>query len=276
MTYTPTVAADTQMHDMYHNRHSSGIELGKAFLKTAMKWCYEVPHISGAVIVVDRKLSAPARKVVVKVLEVVNKELGSVDISEEELWTQRAVPGEGDPDARKCDRYKAFMHVLDGKCVGVCMAERIGRAYKALPNTRDEGRKMEFNAIESGKDDAPKSKDTAMEQPPTPTSTSHEQSTIILSRETYPAIVGVSRIWTSRTFRRKGIAKNLLECVMNQFIYGMEIERTDVAFSQPTEMGTALAKSWFGNRDAKDSGEGGNSKPEKEGEGWGWRVYIEE
>ena len=286
MTYTPTVPTDTQLHNMYHNRHSSGIELGKPFLKSAMKWCYEVAHIPGSVVVVDRKLSVPARKVVLKVLEVVNKELGSVDIPEEELWSQRAVPGEEDPEARKCDRYKVFLHIIDGKCVGVCLAERIGRAYKVLPGAKQEVPKMQLNDSDNDKDDTPKASEKDIQQPPTPTSTSPEQTStqsqdtaLTLSKQTYPAVVGVSRIWTSRTFRRKGIANNLLECVMNQFIYGMEIERTEVAFSQPTEMGTALAKAWFGSGEAKESddSQSPNGKKQKEGaDGVGWRVYVEE
>ena len=282
MTYTPTVPTDTQLHNMFHTRHSSGIELGKSFLKSAMKWCYEVAPIPGSVVVVDRKLSMPARKVVVKVLEVVNKELGSVDIPEEELWSQRAVPGDEDPEARKCDRYKVFLHVIEGKCVGVCLAERIGRAYKVLPEN-EEGSKMELNGTDNGKDDTPKARETELQQPPTPTSTSHDQphgnthdATLTLSKGTFSAVVGVSRIWTSRTFRRKGIANNLLECVMNQFIYGMEIDRTDVAFSQPTEMGTTFAKAWFGNGELKDIDQVESAKRQKEVEGYGWRVYIED
>jgi N-acetyltransferase len=280
MTYSPTVQADTQLHTMYHNRHSSGIELGKAFLKSAMKWCYEVPLIPGSVVVVDRKLSAPSRKVVAQVLEVVNKELGSVDISEEELWSQRPVPGDTDPDAKKADRYKVFLHVIDGKCVGVCLAERISKAFKAIPIPQ----KPTQSAID--KPEQPVTKDTTqIDHPPTPTSTSNPDSDsvpqITLSQTSYPAVVGVSRIWTSRSFRRKGIANNLLECVMHQFIYGMEIARTEVAFSQPTEMGRALAKSWFvgGESDGEASKNGTpvkNGERVREADGWGWRVYVEE
>jgi N-acetyltransferase len=288
MTYSPTVQADTQLHTMYHNRHSSGIELGKAFLKSAMKWCYEVPLIPGSVVVVDRKLSAPSRKVVAQVLEVVNKELGSVDISEEELWSQRPIPGDTDPDAKKADRYKVFLHVIDGKCVGVCLAERISRAFKAIPIPQKPTQSTNDNKEQPTTTKEP----TQIDHPPTPTSTSNPDSDTIpqitLSQDSYPAVVGVSRIWTSRSFRRKGIANNLLECVMNQFIYGMEIARTEVAFSQPTEMGRALAKSWFagGESDGEASKTGTPVKNgvervreadrEADREGWGWRVYVEE
>ena len=249
MTYTPSNESDTALHNMYHNRHNSGIELGKPFLKSAMKWCYEVPNIPGSVVVVDRKISLPSRKVVQKVLEVVNKELGSVDISEEELWSQRPVPGDVD-ETRKCDRYKAFLHVIDGKCVAIALAERISKCYRVLPaSTLELSDKMDLDTNTGG---APAAQ---VSHYPTPSPVEHHA--LKLSTESHHAVVGVSRIWTSRSFRRKGIANNLLDCVVNQFIYGMEIGREEIAFSQPTDAGATLARAWFD-------------------EPTGWGVYVEE
>ena len=256
MTYTPSSEADATLHNMYHNRHSDGIDLGKPFLKSAMKWCYEVPTIPGSVVVVDRKISLPSRKTVHRVLEVVNRELGSVDISEEELWSQRPVPGETD-ESRKCDRYKAFLHVINGKCVAIALAERISQAYRVLPASANRGsdglQKMDLDTNTNGAPPNP--------QYPTP-SPPLEHHALTLSREKHAAVVGVSRIWTSKAFRRKGIANNLLDCVVNQFIYGMEIKRNEVAFSQPTDLGRSLAASWY--EDEEHKGEGG------------WGVYIED
>lgn len=249
MTYTPSAAEDVRLHDMYHNRHKAGIELDKPFMKSAMKWCYEVPNIPGSVVVVDRKISLPARRTVQKVLEVVNKELGSVDIPEDELWGQKVLEGEGE-DARKVDCYRVFLHVIDAKCVAVCLAERISKAYKVnTTNLPPDGN------VTNGND----SEDSALL---TPTSSSALQTQypssadLQLDSESSGVIVGVSRIWTSQSFRKKGIANNLLDCVLTQFIYGLDIDKEEVAFSQPTDMGAALARSWFGNN-------------------VGWRVYKE-
>ncbi|RVX75516.1 hypothetical protein B0A52_00869 [Exophiala mesophila] len=273
MSYSPSVAEDIQLHTMYHHRDSSGIELGKAFLKSAMRWCYQVPNISGSVVVVDRKIALPGRRSVQKALEIINKELGSVDIKEEELWSQRAPDGKNEEDAllnKKCDRYKVFLHIIDEKCVGICLAERISKAHRVIPNESVSGETIPLNGHyrpEAPVTPAPteiheeETKQVpAKPQIPTPvaspTCAAFTPSSINISEETYPAVVGVSRIWTSRAFRHKGIASNLLECVMNQFIYGMEIEREQVAFSQPTESGAALARAWCG-------------------EPYGWAVYRE-
>ncbi|KIW43385.1 uncharacterized protein PV06_04494 [Exophiala oligosperma] len=276
MSYVPTSSEDNQLHHMFHHRDSSGIELGKPFLKSAMRWCYQVAHIPGSVVVVDRKLSLPARRTVQKVLSIVNKELGSVEIKEEDLWSQRALEDEKDDDnTKKCDRYKAFLHIIEDKCVGICLAERITKAHRVLPTETATGEIMSLNdrhqpnfrqttgpatpaATEFNGEEA----DQPLGKPQIPTpvaspTSSGPSSSISISEETHLAVVGVSRIWTSRAFRHKGIANNLLECVMSQFIYGMEIEPDQVAFSQPTESGAALARAWFGADD-------------------GWSVYREE
>lgn len=235
MEYVPTNDEDATLHRMFHNMNSEGVELGKSFMKSAMRWVYEVSHIEGSVVVVDRKISPPARKVVQKVLGTVNKELSAVDIDDAILWSQRILDdketGSGvrqsEAERRndhKSDRYKVFLHVKDGRCVGLCLAERITKAQRV--------------------------KEEKMKQKEGERPVGGKSSSISTQEETVPAVVGVSRIWTSKLFRRKGIANNLLECVMSQFIYGMEIDKDELAFSQPTESGCQLARAWYG----QDSG----------------------
>jgi N-acetyltransferase len=231
MEYVPANDEDATLHRMFHNMNGEGVELGKTFMKSAMKWVYEVAHIEGSVVVVDRKISPPARKVVQKVLGTVNKELSAVDIDDAILWSQRILDekesGSGVKQSEsekrndhKSDRYKVFLHVKDGRCVGLCLAERITKAHRVSGEKNQKGQREAAVGVKS--------------------------SSISIEEETIPAVVGVSRIWTSKSFRRKGIANNLLECVMNQFIYGMEIDKDELAFSQPTESGGQLARAWYG------------------------------
>ncbi|KKY25062.1 putative sister chromatid cohesion acetyltransferase eco1 [Phaeomoniella chlamydospora] len=234
MEYIPSNTEDATLHRMYHDMDKDGVDLGKAFMKSsAMKWAYEVAHIEGLVVVVDRKVSPAARLQVKKVLEVVTKELSAPDIEDSVLWSQKSLNTLAENNKaikqhvseerndHKSDRYKVFLHLKDGKCVGLCLAERITEGYKVKANKLDKG----------------DSNETAMR----PIS-----SSISVEEQSSPAVVGISRIWTSKAFRRKGIATNLLDCVMNHFIYGMEIEKEEVAFSQPTESGGKLAREWFG------------------------------
>jgi len=149
-------------------------------------------------------------------------------LSQEADGNVRGVVKQSEAEKRndnKSDRYKIFLHVKNGKCVGLCLAERITKAHRVKEN---------------------KKVDTGGQQLPN----EHKSSSISIDAETVPAVVGVSRIWTSKSSRRKGIANNLLDCVLNQFIYGMEIEKDELAFSQPTESGAELARAWYG----EDSG----------------------
>ena len=238
MEYIPSNKEDSTLHRMYHDMDKDGVELGKSLLKSqAFKWAYEVPHIEGGVFIADRKGTTPlARTQAQAALAVVNRELSAPDIDEKMLWSQKSLFSADESKNKlikqhiteerndhRSDRYKIFMHISNGKCIGLCLAERI-----------TEGRKVKSNKLDNSD-----SVDTAKRI--------IDSSSISIEDEPSPAVVGISRIWTSKAFRRKGIATNLLDCVMNSFIYGMEIEKEEVAFSQPTESGGKLAREWFGS-----------------------------
>lgn len=58
--------------------------------------------------------------------------------------------------------------------------------------------------------------------------------------------VGVSRIWIAPKWRRKGIAAELLQCAASSLVYGMELRKEEIGFSQPSFGGGLLAKSFNG------------------------------
>lgn len=118
------------------------------------------------------------------------------------------------------ERFKVFLYVVGKKCVGLLLAERIKRAYRVLDEP-GEG-----------------------------------SSSVSIGESSWPAILGVSRIWTCKSHRRQGVAGRLLDCARGAFVYGMEVEKGMVAFSQPTESGGGLARGWFG--------------------GGEWKVYVED
>lgn len=69
---------------------------------------------------------------------------------------------------------------------------------------------------------------------------------VMASRDAERAAVGVSRIWVHRDHRRHGIGSRLLEAVHSHT--GVP-DRQLLALSQPTAMGAALARKWFGRSD---------------------------
>lgn len=225
MEYIPSNPEDAALHKKFHEMNTTGIDLGKAFMRAnASRWVYEATRFDeGYVVIVDRKASPTAKSQAKKVLEVVNKELSSPEILDEVLWSQTQPPkhlrrnGSMDKVDEKVDRYKVFLHMKDSRCVGLCLTERI---WESRPVERPS---------------------TVQNEPNQPNG-----SSITVANDTHPAIVGISRIWTSESSRRKGIAMDLLDCVVINFIYGMEIPKDKIAFSQPTESGKYLAQAFFG------------------------------
>lgn len=57
-------------------------------------------------------------------------------------------------------------------------------------------------------------------------------------------ICGISRIWVDKSHRRHKIATKLLDCVREDFIYYQILNLDQIAFSDPTENGKQLAKSY--------------------------------
>lgn len=70
--------------------------------------------------------------------------------------------------------------------------------------------------------------------------------TVDRENEVKTAIAGVSRIWVDKAERRKGTGKALINAVKKRFILGCELSNDEIAFSQPTESGCKLARSFFG------------------------------
>ncbi|OJJ43392.1 hypothetical protein ASPZODRAFT_929882 [Penicilliopsis zonata CBS 506.65] len=231
MEYIPSNAEDAALHKKFHDRNSTGVDLGKAFMRgNASRWVYEATRFEeGYVVIVDRKASPTTKGQAKKVLEVINKELSAPDIADDVLWSQIEPPQhlqqqqqqqQGDAPPEKADRYKVFLHMKDSRCVGLCLTERI----------------WESRAVERP-------------SPPASDQPNGHDSSITAGDQPYPAIVGISRIWTSGSSRRKGIAMDLLDCVVSNFIYGMEIPKAKIAFSQPTESGKRLAEAFFGSEE---------------------------
>ncbi|KAI2019538.1 hypothetical protein LOY89_006323 [Ophidiomyces ophidiicola] len=215
MEYVPTHADDAALHRRFHDRHTAGIDLGKAFVRAnASRWVYEAARVDdGYVVIVDRKSSPAARRQARRVLDVVNRELAAPDLDDARLWGQAETPKPFRKNGSRedVDRFRVFLHMKDSRCVGLCLAERIWEAY-------------------------PVNKPTS----------SSSSSSITLGPDPHPAIVGISRVWTSAASRRKGIALDLLDCVVGSYFYGLDIPKAQVAFSQPTESGCRLMAAFFG------------------------------
>jgi hypothetical protein len=254
MEYIPSNAEDAGMHKKFHAQNVGGVDLTKAFVeKIRQNTVWEGGH-GGFIATISRKDTFAFRNKADQVLKVVNTELSAVAISDEALWSKVRVQssegiggGERDEKGRGerggSDRFKMYLYIRGSKCVGACLAERIQEA---------------FAVADQDKEDTSERKDTVPAILPVPSPGDEQQSSSIsISRSPEPAMLGISRIWTSKVERKKGIATTLLDTAREDFLYGIKIEKDAMAFSQPTASGGELARKWFGRRS-------------------GWHVYIDE
>lgn len=235
MEFIPSNQEDNALHEEFCTIGRQGVDIGQTLFKdkgvTRLQMAKGPNKQKEAVVIVDRRSSGGARKQAQRVLEFVNAELSASEIRDEELWGVIHIAAAGskrrNSGARKAnleepaqrDRFKVFMYLVDAKCAGLCLAEKISTAYRTVTSDSIRGQ-PKLTPLSKG-------------------------SSISISAEADVALVGISRIWTSRKFRNKGIASMLLDCVRGNFFYGMEVPKDLVAFSQPTESGGRLAERWF-------------------------------
>jgi N-acetyltransferase len=228
MEYVPANKEDRDLHKEFHHMNIGGVALGKAIVKEHdILADYKYGEV---VIAVDAKSSLASRKKAQKVLDVVRSDLGATEISEERLWTinhrrplKSSKDDENSVEAEEQDpQYKVFMYMAGDRCVGLCLVERITSAYKVVdPETKRDSYHPSLMSIES--------------------------SSIRAETSVDAMLLGVSRIWTSKSHRKLGVATSLLDQARTNFFYGIEVPKKMVAFSQPTESGGQLARKWFGS-----------------------------
>jgi N-acetyltransferase len=248
MEYVPSAPEDVALHRKFHAQHTNGVSMDRDFL-TKVKAEKAVWHGPQGDFIISLSGSQDPKHWLKKaraVFDMATADLGAVDIPDEKLWgSQSATSGArnkaADVKEEKDDRYKLYLYMDNGRCVGLCLAEGIEKAFRVVePKKKAE---QEKGAEEEEERKVPES------------AGAQGIELLSISQDTDEAAIGISRIWTSRGSRKKGIARALLKCVAKTFLSKVTSKEL-VAFSQPTEMGTALARRWFGQK-------------------YGWHVYID-
>jgi len=120
------------------------------------------------------------------------------------------------------DNYKFFLYIKNKKLIGCAIVRDVKEGYKIEMN-------QDINEI----------------------STIEKINKSLVSK--VPTLCGISRIWVSKKERKKGIASQLLENIRKNFLFNMTLERSQIAFSQPTKLGTKLAYHFFNYTDDEDT-----------------------
>lgn len=236
MTYVPSNAEDSALHSSFHSQSIDGVEMKKNFRRYYESSAQWRGGNNDIVIRVDMHHNIWHRRRMAQILEVVTRELGAVVIPMDELIStiDLSATSEGDsrcptrldirksladqdniPDLEAQPRYQAFLYLSGTKCVGVCLIEEISMAYVVLP-------------ICDG--------------------STTSDSPILVNDTPSPAMIGISRIWTSKSYRGKGVAVAMLNSVISNYKCIGRVPKDMVAFSQPTTSGAMLARKWFGKQ----------------------------
>ncbi|KAF2214408.1 hypothetical protein CERZMDRAFT_9577, partial [Cercospora zeae-maydis SCOH1-5] len=231
MEYVASSAEDRKLHDKYHKQNVDGYDIGKDFVAKARqvgkRLCVFKGVKEGDVIVaVDSTNSVHRKRKAQAVLEVVQRELGAVEIPEKQIWEDKNRLSEGE---LQDPVYKSYLYIRGAKCVGFLLAKKIETAFEV---------QQEADAVKAIQQEIEEAAEHSVE----------------LSTTKHPAVMGVSRIWTSSSVRGQGIARCLLNTAINR--HNSVVRKQDVAFSQPTAAGAQLARKWFGRA-------------------YGWRVYVD-
>jgi N-acetyltransferase len=274
MQFVASSAEDRKLHEKFHKAHTEGVDVGSGFVNTGI--------VGGGmrggdrIVMVDCTDSKGRKRKAAECLERVQRELGAVEIPAHEIW--EASKGDGDEF-----KFRSFLYVREGKCVGVLLVERISEAFEVLlpeistkeprPSREDTTTRKKTSALaalQARRLAAAKEKEQTEAAAKKP---------LVLSKTPVPAILGVSRIWTLDKCRGQGIAISLLDTAIKWWNLHVtaqlpastekenlatsaakgrrRIERKgEVAFSQPTVLGTKLARKWVGEMS-------------------GWRVYVD-
>lgn len=276
MEYIASSEEDRKLHDKYHKQNAEGFDVGKEFLSKGREGTiFKTSSKEDVIAAVDAFDSVWRKKRAQAALDVVQRELGAVDIPDEQIWSTNARHlGENS----SLGRFTVYMYVRQQKCIGLLLAEQITEARKVLEPAKPSAataapETVKMSALERlrAKRVAQQASDKAAASQP-----------IQLATKSSPAVLGISRIWVSSSQRGHGIAEVLLNQTLQHHnerasivtrdqsspktqhdeetkdpsAAPKQISKNQVAFSQPTAAGAKLARKWHGRN-------------------YGWLVYID-
>lgn len=228
--FNTTIGEDVRAHVHFHDTYISGV-LVVAVPCPPRSVIRDFPITGDQIIVVTRSSPQSWKNLAMTVLGThVDKELGSVAINADRLWS--SIP---DPEvtrlaseAEQVDKYKVYMYIKvpsrfqAGRVVSLLLAEHITSGFETwhIQLQRDE-----FGSW-----------------PPEVVYTQPERL-----NKSHEAILGVNKFWTLRKERRKGYGKMLLDAARENFIFGYMIPRVQLAWTQTTEEGAKYAKTYMQN-----------------------------
>ncbi|KAF9228575.1 hypothetical protein BS17DRAFT_724145 [Gyrodon lividus] len=234
LSYTKGAPDDEALHRSHCGRVQKGMEWGREEEREVIKAGVNELAVgvklkdgtSGRIICFPANIGGRIGTKLAHLLETINLALESPPLTESIL---------------KCSKVYLFLvpsatHVRREKIVGCVIAQRISTA-------------MAIATPEEAASACAHDSDTSSELYPSPTRSLvavDTNSGLFCHPTALPTPLGIPRLFVSSAHRRQGIANQLLSATAATFIHGCPLDplRGDVAFTQPTEGGNAVMRSW--------------------------------
>lgn len=227
LKYAPGDEIDEKNHNTFHKNYTLGIQ----FNGWRNERVIQPPNGEGGrVILVTDTDPATQRNKVLEVVKMMEMDLGEGWIFHESC--------------------KVYVFVSSRRIAGCLVAEPIKEAFKVIAcsaSERSSGAKekkrkstssttLQFGNIILQREIIKRATEYRSELPD-----ENHCGAIVCEEDAVPAICGVRAIWVTPSNRRRGIATQLLDSLRESFCMGFVIEKSQLAFSQPSSAGMALA-----------------------------------
>lgn len=204
-------------HDVEHEKRLSSKvtkrEMSKAILE---EW--ESDEKKHRIVVIDRKQAVAVRNHAEAVLTATSEALGQIHVGSDALWSEFPDPQSIQALPPQVHRFCVFVYYINDMPAAVVLAERIRDACSYHPGRihEDGGSLIGESARVSGFEDR------------------HIDTT-------FHVWLSVERIWVHANYRRQGLATKMVDIVRENFIRGLPLSKSDIAFSFPFGPGLAFA-----------------------------------
>ena len=130
MEYVVSSAEDRKMHDTYHKQNTEGYDFGKDFARSAKDGtAFEGAKKGDMIYAVDIKVKIPRKVKAQAMLDMVQRELGAVEVDEQGIW-ENGRRDHFDP------KYCNYLYLRGTKCVGYLLVEQIKEAREVVAPER--------------------------------------------------------------------------------------------------------------------------------------------
>ncbi|XP_027066732.1 protein CHROMOSOME TRANSMISSION FIDELITY 7 [Coffea arabica] len=222
---------DEKVHKTFHKNYTHGIQF-KGWRNERVIY---VPSLDTGRVIIVLSDDPPAQRS--KVQDVVK--MMEMDLGDGWIFHQHC---------------KVYLFVSSGRVTGCLVAEPIEKAYRIVSSStgkksqdqngkggRENSVVLQFGEVSFQREIVRKNNSAKGKE-----MCDSVTGEILCEKEAVPASCGVRAIWVTPSNRRKHIASYLLDAVRGSFCSGRNLNRTDLAFSQPTSAGRALISNYIG------------------------------